>query len=607
MNEFEYAMRYLGEYKLKGNEIVPKYCPFCGGGEHRDKGTFALNVSNHTYNCKRGSCGVSGHFSELLRDKGEVFEDGLRANQPQRREYKRPKPSYKPPETRTADLTDAANKYLSLRGFAPETLSAFGVGCDKNGNLVFPYYMTAEDFENKKPVFNKFRKPEKIASGRKMWREADTMPVLYGLHLCSPEKNGGMLYLTEGEFDAMALWQMTGGNLNVVSVPSGAEDFTWIGTCAEVLEKYEYLCVVGDNDAPGQKMAQEIVLKFADTNLKVCVTDSAAYDGCKDMNEIMVRTGHGRDTMLKVIGSLHQPPVRGLEDIAKVHAVSLDSIGKTRSGIRALDRASGGFLDGDITVWTGKRGEGKSTFLNQMILQAVDDGKNVCVYSGEIPDNRLKNDLMLCAAGYLNSEEHVDKFTGRRFFVAKDEVRPYINDWFAGRIWIYDNNIIEQDERDSIIERFTAAYKQYDCRVFVVDNLMVVRCNSGAHDNIMQIQADFIIRLRKFAQIYGVHVHVVVHPRKTADIADSDDVGGLGAITNIACNVYSLRREEKAGENKSIIRCLKNRAFGVRGDIELGFNERGRRFSEKFAEPIVFGWESRYRQDIEIKERELTK
>lgn len=607
MNEFEYASRYFGEYKLKGDEIVTKYCPFCGGGEHRDKGTFALNVSNHTYNCKRGSCGVSGHFSELLKLKGESFEEYPQSKNHITKERKSSKPSYKTPETAQGAITDKADKYLSQRGFSPETVSAFGVKCDDKGNLIFPYYITREDFDAKRAVFMKFRKPEKITSGRKMWREADTMPVLYGLHLCSPDRNDGFLYICEGEFDAMALWQMTGGNLNVVSVPSGAEDFTWIETCEDVLKQYKVLCVVGDNDAPGQKMAQDIVLKFADSDLKVCVTDSSAYGGCKDMNEIMVRAGHGRDTMLRVIGSLHQPPVRGLKDIAEVHAVSLDNIGKTRSGIRALDRASGGFLDGDITVWTGKRGEGKSTFLNQVILQAVDDGKNVCVYSGEIPDNRLKNDLTLCAAGYLYSEEREDRFTGRRFFVAKNDVLPYITEWLARRIWIYDNNIIEQDERDSIIERFAAAYKQYDCRVFVVDNLMVVRCNSGGHDNIMQIQADFIIRLQKFAQIYGVHVHVVVHPRKVVDVVDSDDVGGLGTITNIACNVYSIRREESAGVNKSIIRCLKNRAFGVRGDIELEFNERGRRFFEKFSEPIAFGWESRYKQDIKIGEKELTK
>lgn len=584
MDEIEYASRYLGEYKIKGDEIVPKYCPFCGGGSHRDRDTFALNRANHTYNCKRGSCGVSGHFSELLREKGEVFEDNLTQT---RREYKRPKPVYKAPETVQNGLTPKATDYLKMRGISLQTAETFGVVCDPQGNMVFPYYMTPDDFAAKKPVFVKLRKPEKITSGRKMWREADTMPVLYNLHNCSPDRCSGMLYLTEGEFDAMALWQMMGGTLNVVSVPSGAEDFTWVETCEDVLKEYKAICVIGDNDAPGQKMAQDIVLKFADTHLKVFLADCVTYEGCKDMNEVLVRCSS--DTVYRILGSLHQPPVKGLLNISDIRSVSLADIGKTRSGITALDRQTGGYLDGDLTVWTGKRGEGKSTFLNQVVLQSVDDGKNSCIYSGEIPGERLKQDLSLCAAGYLNCEERVDKLTGRKFYVVKNGVQPLIDRWMYGRIWVYDNTIIEQDERDAIIERFTAAYKQYDCRVFVVDNLMTVNCNSSARD-IMQVQAEFVIRLRKFAQVYGVHVHIVVHPRKASEVADSDDVGGMGTITNIACNVYSIRREVKENEDKTFVRCLKNRAFGVRGEVELIFDERGRRFSEPLGQPVVYGW-----------------
>jgi twinkle protein len=186
-------------------------------------------------------------------------------------------------------------------------------------------------------------------------------------------------------------------------------------------------------------------------------------------------------------------------------------------------------------------------------------------------------------------EEHKDASTGRVYYTPKREVEPYINDWMSRKIWLYDNKIIDTDERKSIIERFTAAYKQYDCRVFVVDNLMTVNCNSSARD-IMQVQAEFVIRLRKFAQVYGVHVHIVVHPRKSSEVADSDDVGGMGTITNIACNVYSIRREVKENEDKTFVRCLKNRAFGVRGEVELLFDERGRRFSEPLGQPVVYGW-----------------
>ena len=47
MDELEFARAYLGDFKLKGQEIVPRYCPYCRGGQHGDKETFALNIKTH--------------------------------------------------------------------------------------------------------------------------------------------------------------------------------------------------------------------------------------------------------------------------------------------------------------------------------------------------------------------------------------------------------------------------------------------------------------------------------------------------------------------------------------------------------------------------------
>ena len=52
----------------KGKEIQFEYCPYCKGGEHRDKYTFSVSLETGCYNCKRGKCGVSGHFVQLARD-----------------------------------------------------------------------------------------------------------------------------------------------------------------------------------------------------------------------------------------------------------------------------------------------------------------------------------------------------------------------------------------------------------------------------------------------------------------------------------------------------------------------------------------------------------
>ena len=92
-------------------------------------------------------------------------------------------------------------------------------------------------------------------------------------------------------------------------------------------------------------------------------------------------------------------------------------------------------------------------------------------------------------------------------------------------------------------------------------------------------------------------VHLVVHPRKTGGqaVRDNDEVGGLSTITNIACNVFNMRRldESEAAEKgcNSAISCLKNRAYGETGNVRLHFLAKSRRFVEPGQKEKPFGWE----------------
>lgn len=585
MTEIEFAKTFLGEFSVSGDEIKPLYCPFCQGGTHRDKYTFALNQENHTYNCKRGSCGQQGHFSALCRHFG--VEADLTPIQSKSVVKKR----YTMPQTVIETAKDYVLDYIKLRGITEDTAKVFGVGDDGSGNIVFPFYRNAEQFKNAQPTFVKFRPSRKTQKGeRKSWREKDTEPILMGLHLCRP--NLGTLYITEGEFDALALYQATGGAINVVSVPSGAEDFSWIETCADEIAQYDIIAVIGDNDEAGRRMAEEIEKKLPEKI--VLFPDYELYRGCKDANEILLK--YGVEPFVDILRSLKARPVEGLLNLSEVRSVDFSQIPRTLSCYKTLDKVVGGFLEGDLTVWTGKRGEGKSTFLNVIALRSIDQDKNVCIYSGEIPADRLKYQLSVCAAGQNNVDVIQDAGTGREVSRVQRDKQKLIEAWMNGRIWLYDNRIVTTDETDSIINAFTSAYRRYNCRVFIVDNLMTVALGGKVGD-VLQLQSDFVIRLRKFAEKYGVHVHVVVHPRKVkGEIDDSDEVGGLGTITNIACNVLSVSRcseaEAQSIQADTVVRCLKSRQTGSRGDVKFRFNPKDKRFWEPYSDSDArFGWE----------------
>lgn len=580
MTELEFARAHLGEFTVKGDEIIPKLCPICHGGQHGDKETFALNAAKHTYKCLRGSCGAQGHFNELLRLFGHETEKVY--TPPIKRAYRRPQP----PERAS---TDTVTEYIRARGLTDDTVAAYGV-YGSGQDVVFPFYETAEDFAATAPTFIKYRPGRKLGKGeRKARREKDTKPVLMGMHLCQPE---GMLYIFEGEFDCMVGYQCHGGNC--VSVPSGCKDFSWIETCADFLEQYSQIAVIGDADDPGREMIDTIGKKLGG----VYMPDFDLYGGCKDVNEVLFKRGAER--VAEIMDTARPIPVLGLLNIAEVRPVDMSEVPRALSGIKLLDQMTGGLYMGDLNVWTGKRGEGKSTILTQIMLEAVDQGINACAYSGEIPADRFKYGLYLQAAGKQKVCEKLDTATDRVVQYVPRDCQESIDRWLDGRLWLYDNRATEGDEAESIIRVFEQAYRRYDCRVFVVDNLMTVQ--NGSKDDYYHAQAEFTIKLRKFAEKLGVAVHLVVHPRKTngKNVTDNDDVGGLSTITNIACAVFSMQRVEdgEMGCN-AVLSCTKNRAYGQLGDVRLRFIETSRRFVQLGEKERPYGWQNDSWTDVD--------
>lgn len=570
MTPLEFADSFLKPYTVKGSEIIPKECPFCHGGDHRDKNTFALNLENQTYNCKRGSCGKQGHFTQLCREFGIDTERGKVFVRPRQR----PQP-----------VTSEAEKYMALRKISKETAAVYHVGADESGNIMFPYHD-----ETGAHVFNKFRYPRKLQKGdRKAWREADTKPILYGMDLCDAEHP---LTIFEGEFDAMSGYEA--GLVNCVSVPSGAEDFTWVDTCWDFLQGFEKIYLFGDNDEPGQKMVQRLTAKLSDKEVFVVEHE------CKDANELLFRKG--KEAILEAWAGAKAVPVAGLIDLAEVTPLDMRNAERELTSIDELNRVFGGFLMGDVTVWTGKRGEGKSTVMSQICVDAIDHGMKVCAYSGELRADRFQYWVDLQAAGPGHIKDYTDNQTGRTVYYVEKDTKAQIHNWYKGKFWLYDNAITLTDEEATVLQVFGVAAKRYDCKVFLVDNLMTVDYAGINDKEANDRQTRFINQLAAFASLYNVHVHLVAHPRKTDKISDADDISGSGNIGNRVSNVVAVKRAKDAAFGVAL-EVMKNRWEGEYTTIGLNYDQRSRRVHQPSKKcDFEYGWEKENFVQIEATE-----
>ena len=168
----EFANHHLEPYTVRGDELIPEHCPICHGGESGDKYTFALNLTEGVYVCKRGTCGVRGRFEDLAErfgERAEVIRPAAKA-----------KKQFILPDVQLLPLTDSIIRYFSSRKIGVGTLNAFSIASAADGNIVFPFYKDSE------LVYVKFRAPRKPqGKERKEWQFPGARPILFGMDMCS--------------------------------------------------------------------------------------------------------------------------------------------------------------------------------------------------------------------------------------------------------------------------------------------------------------------------------------------------------------------------------------------------------------------------------------
>lgn len=362
---------------------------------------------------------------------------------------------------------------------------------------------------------------------------------------------------------------------NAVSLAVGA-DFEDFRRCEDFFSAFPAVFLaLGD---PEERSAVAEALAEYAPAVPMLLPAENAFRGRKTVREVL---GNGEQKAVDrlMIGAVGRPAA-GLLDLSAVER--LEEPPAVLSGFPELDQTIGGFYAGELSVWTGKRGGGKSTLLGQLLLSALDQGLPVCSYSGELPAWRFKHWVCLQAAGPEYVTKQVDRASRKTFFSVPPQIQKQLDAWWQGRFFLYDNRLA-QDE-DAVLRMFEFAARRYGCCCFLVDNLMSLRFTTSADRDFYRTQSAFTGRLVEFAKRNEVHVHLIAHPRKTESgrALESDDIGGSGDISNRADNVFSLTRlsDSDAAEKgfQTVLRTLKNRSFGALPSIGLNFEPRSRRF-----------------------------
>lgn len=570
----DFASTVPTEKHEKGGELFFKECPYCHGGSHHDKDTFSINLENGTFYCFRSGCGKKGHFVELARDFGFQLDFG---------EAKQ----YKQLPQRKIEVRPAAIKYLESRGISESTCLKYNITTAKDNKnvLVFPFYD-----ENGVLQFVKYRKTDfdRAKDKNKEWSEAGAKPILFGMQQC---KDFGSLIITEGQIDSLSVAEC--GFDNVVSVPNGARGFTWYQHCAEWLDKFKEIIVFGDNEHGQITLVTELQARVSQKLKVVRVVD---YLGEKDANDILRK--YGKNAVVEAVNNAEIPKLKNVKNLSDVKSVNLQDIPKIKTGLYKLDRVIGGLYLGQVSLWSGKRGEGKSTLASQVIAEAIEQDCNVFVYSGELPDFHFKRWLDMQLAGPDHLTENKDQF-GETYYGIPEDVQKKINDWYNDKIYIYDNAYIPESEHETetLLTTVEKVIKQYDTKLICLDNLMTAMEQVDGTENLYTAQSNFVWSLKNLALRYNVHIMLVAHPRKTQNgEMTNDDIAGSGDITNKVDTVIFYGRQNSVDDGMGHISVTKNRLTGRlavgKNIIESQYSRSSKRIATANQDASrTYGWE----------------
>lgn len=585
---YRFSQEQMCRTKQRGDELQFYDCPYCHGAGHGDKNTFSINLRTGQFKCLRASCGASGNMITLSRDFD--FSLGTEVDEYYRpkkkfRKFKKQKESIKPREPAVA--------YLESRGISREVCERYRITTPegKDNILVFPF-----DDENGITCFIKYRKMDfdKEKDKNKEWCERDCKPILFGMKQCNPDNP--ILVITEGQIDSLSV--ATAGIENAVSVPTGAMGFTWVPYCYSWVSQFEEIIVFGDYEKEHITLLEDMARRFP---CKIRHVQPKDYRGCKDANEILQK--YGAESVRDAIKNAKYLQVDQIIPLSEVQSVNIYDLKKLRTGILELDRILyGGIPFGQVCLVGGKRGEGKSTLTSQFMTQALEQGFPVFIYSGELPNYLFKSWFDFQIAGRHHIVENINDFgTPNRFITNSNQ--ELINNWYSDKAYIYDNRIVERDEKEDLIKCIEKAIQQYGVQVILIDNLMTAmyldeQKGSDKYDQ----QGKFVRELTKLALNYNVLIFLVAHQRKNNGMYGdaNDEISGSGDITNLAGTTLCYRKGTKSeledrilsDEQRKLI-IAKNRLFGKvdLDGIVLNYDEKSKRiYTDSDSLDYEFGW-----------------
>jgi len=370
------------------------------------------------------------------------------------------------------------------------------------------------------------------------------------------------IVITEGEFDAMSVFQATG--IPSVSLPNGVHSLP--PRVLPWLEKFDKIYLWLDNDEAGLGACENFANKLGKDRTLVVKT-LGETDSFKDANEALLA---GADlnkyiAKAKLISEENILRIQDMQESILSRVLNFDEQKGIQSGyFKWYNSLIKGFRKGELTVFTGPTGSGKTTFLSQLSLDFIE--KNVPTLWGSF---EVKNEILATTMLYQYTRQNVEK-------MSREDLQLSLND--LGDHPLYFMKFFGSTDLSVLFNTLDYAVYTYDVSHIVLDNLQFMLSGQGRNVNKFDLQDNVIASLRRFCTEKNVHITMVIHPKKV----DDDDeltiasVFGSAKATQESDNIMIMQNKHRF----RYIDIRKNRFDGSIGRVPIGFDKESKRYFE---------------------------
>lgn len=247
------------------------------------------------------------------------------------------------------------------------------------------------------------------------------------------------------------------------------------------------------------------------------------------------------------------------------------------------------FRPGEVTLYAGSNGGGKSLVTGQIALALVKQDQRVCIASFEMKPKRTLYRMLRQFSG-----DNIDSvmFTDRVAVINRALDRMHY--FSRNRLWFYDQQGSTSAREVIAMARYCAV--ELGIQHVFIDSLM--KCVPAEDD--FNAQKYFVDELTALARDHNIHVHLVHHIRKLSSEEiqpNKHDIKGTGAITDQVDNVLLMwrnKKKEKAAmpdetQPDAILSCEKQRNGDSEESISLWYHRDSQQYLEgAYSVPMVF-------------------